>query len=137
MTDATVRGHLELLALSALAASPGHGYALLSRLGDLCGDSFELTEGALYPVLHKLEDAGFVQSRWDESGSRRRRVYEITAEGRRELSDRVTRWQMVRDAVDSVIDAASAAAKRSLPRTPAPPSSAAPNSLANPAWERP
>lgn len=107
-TEATVRGHLELLALAALSESPGHGYALLSRLGDLCGDSFELTEGALYPVLHKLEDAGSIRSRWDESGSRRRRVYAITAEGRRELSERVSRWQTVRDSVDSVIAATSA-----------------------------
>lgn len=122
--DATVRGHLELLALAALSQSPDHGYALLARLSDLCGDSFELTEGALYPVLHKLEDAGRIRSRWDESGSRRRRVYEITADGRRELSERVSRWQMVRNAVDSVIDATSAAARSGLPKPPIGPTTA-------------
>lgn len=105
--DTTVRGHLELLTLAVLSESPGHGYALLGRLTQLCGDSFELTEGALYPVLHKLEDAGCIRSHWDHSRSRRRRVYELTNEGRRELADRVSRWQLVRNAVDAVVDAAA------------------------------
>lgn len=107
--DATVRGHLELLVLAVLSESPGHGYAILGRLTELCGDSFELTEGALYAVLHKLEDAGCVRSDWDDSGSRRRRVYELSREGRHDLARRVGRWQMVRDAVDTVIDASGVA----------------------------
>jgi DNA-binding PadR family transcriptional regulator len=89
--------------LAALATGPSHGYALLTSLQAMTGHAFDLTEGALYPVLHKLEDAAAVRSAWDHDSGRRRRVYELTTAGRRELEQRAGRWAVVRDAVDSVL----------------------------------
>jgi DNA-binding PadR family transcriptional regulator len=64
-----------------------------------------LAEGSLYPVLHKLEHAGLVQSAWDRESGRRRRIYRITRTGQRELEQRSRRWRVVRDAVDAVLSA--------------------------------
>jgi PadR family transcriptional regulator PadR len=104
-TESSVRGHLELLVLAALSSSPSHGYALIESLLRLSGGAFELAEGSLYPVLHKLEHAGLVRSAWDREIGRRRRIYRITRAGRRELEQRSRRWRVVRDAVDAVLSA--------------------------------
>jgi PadR family transcriptional regulator, regulatory protein PadR len=105
--ESSVRGHLELLLLASLSATPSHGYALIESLQILSGGAFELAEGSLYPVLHKLEHVGLVRSAWDRESGRRRRVYRITGAGRRELEERSRRWRVIRDAVDSVLSAAA------------------------------
>jgi PadR family transcriptional regulator, regulatory protein PadR len=101
--ESSVRGHLELLVLASLSGAPSHGYALIESLERLSGGAFELAEGSLYPVLHKLEHAGLVRSAWDRERGRRRRIYRITRTGRRELEVRSRRWRVIRDAVDSVL----------------------------------
>jgi DNA-binding PadR family transcriptional regulator len=105
--ETSVRGHLELLVLAALSAGPSHGYALIESLQHLSGGAFDLAEGSLYPVLHKLEHAGLVRSRWDRESGRRRRIYWITNAGQRELEERSRRWRVIRDAVDAVLSAVS------------------------------
>jgi PadR family transcriptional regulator len=114
-TESSVRGHLELLVLASLSSAPSHGYALIESLERLSGGAFELAEGSLYPVLHKLEHAGLVRSSWDRESGRRRRIYRITGFGRRELDERSRRWRAIRDAVDAVLtaDAGDAASKQS------------------------
>ena len=101
--ESRVRGHLELLVLASLSAAPSHGYALIESLQRLSGGAFELAEGSLYPVLHKLEHAGLVRSGWDRESGRRRRIYRITRAGRGELEERSRRWRAIRDAVDAVL----------------------------------
>jgi PadR family transcriptional regulator, regulatory protein PadR len=103
--ETSVRGHLELLVLASLSAGPSHGYALIESLQQLSGGAFDLAEGSLYPVLHKLEHAGLVRSRWDRESGRRRRIYRITNAGQRELEERSRRWRVIRDAVDAVLSA--------------------------------
>jgi PadR family transcriptional regulator PadR len=103
--DSSVRGHLELLVLASLSAAPNHGYALIEALQQLSGGTFELAEGSLYPVLHKLEHAGLVRSSWDRETGRRRRIYRITKAGQQELEERSRRWRAIRDAVDAVLSA--------------------------------
>jgi PadR family transcriptional regulator PadR len=116
-TESSVRGHLELLVLASLSSAPSHGYALIEFLERLSGGAFELAEGSLYPVLHKLEHAGLVRSSWDRESGRRRRIYRITSSGRRELDERSRRWRAIRDAVDAVLtsvaDTRGAAGKQS------------------------
>jgi DNA-binding PadR family transcriptional regulator len=107
--ESSVRGHLELLVLASLSSAPSHGYALIESLQRLSGGAFELAEGSLYPVLHKLEHAGLVRSSWDRQSGRRRRIYQITRSGRRELVDRSRRWRVIRDAVDAVLAPVAAA----------------------------
>jgi DNA-binding PadR family transcriptional regulator len=65
---------------------------------------FDLPEGTLYPALHRLEDSGLVNSRWTEESGRRRRVYQLTAKGRRSLSRRQMEWRAFARAVDGVVE---------------------------------
>ena len=60
-----LRGHLDLLLLATLARTgPSHGYALITALRDNSSGTFDLPEGTVYPVLHRLELAGLLGSRW-------------------------------------------------------------------------
>ena len=79
-----VKGHLDLLLLATLTQTgPAHGYAVIAALREHSGGAFDLPEGTVYPALHRLEQAGLIASHWDESAPRRRRVYALTAGGRR------------------------------------------------------
>ena len=98
-----LRGHLDRLLLAVLCDGPGHGYELAQRLGRRSGDAFAVPEGSLYPALHRLEGAGFVRSKWDESSGRRRRVYSLTTGGRRQLQGWKTEWVAFSGAVDLVL----------------------------------
>ena len=65
--------------------------------------AFELAEGTLYPVLHRLEADGLLASSWSEAAGRRRRVYRLTRNGRRALARRREEWSSFVRAVDSVL----------------------------------
>ena len=62
MNRERLKGHLDLLLLSVLAARPAHGYAVITPLRDRSDGAFELPEGTVYPALHRLEDAGLLAS---------------------------------------------------------------------------
>ncbi len=98
-----LKGHLDLLLLAVLAAGPAHGYALIAGLRDRSGGAFDLPEGTVYPALHRLEEAGLVASRWSVEQGRRRRVYAVTAAGRRALVEQQLGWDRFRDAVQTVL----------------------------------
>jgi PadR family transcriptional regulator, regulatory protein PadR len=96
-----LKGHLDLLLLSVLAAEPLHGYAVIEELRRRGG--FELPEGTVYPALHRLEAGGLVTSRWSRDSGRRRRVYSVTRTGRRELARRREEWRTFTGAVGAVV----------------------------------
>ena len=73
MNRERLKGNLDLLLLSVLAAGPAHGYAIISALRDRSGGTFDLPEGTVYPALHRLEDAGLLASSWADAEGRRRR----------------------------------------------------------------
>ncbi len=102
MSQDAVRGHLDGLVLAVLTSGPAHGYALIELLRERSGGFFELPEGSVYPALHRLERAGLVESGWSEAGGRRRRVYELTARGRRAVADRRRDWRSFAAAVDAI-----------------------------------
>lgn len=82
--------------LSVLARGESYGYAIMQRMHDLSNGEIAWKDGTLYPVLHRLEDAGFVTSRWGESDSgRRRKYYAITAKGRSALEEEKQQWLRV------------------------------------------
>jgi len=84
------------LVLAILAEGDSYGYAILKRVRELSGGQMEWTDGMLYPVLHRLERAGLVQSRWEETPSgRRRKYYRVTEAGRAQLSDERRQWRTV------------------------------------------
>ncbi len=106
MKGELLKGHLELLILSALAAGPGHGYAIIRAIRERSQGEIELLEGSIYPALHRLEAAALVSSAWVESSGRRRRVYTLTAKGRRSLGEQARDWHAFERALNLVIEGA-------------------------------
>lgn len=88
-----MRGSLDLMVLSCLTDGTKYGYLIQQRLRDASEELVDLKAGTLYPILHKLESAKLVKSRWDESTGRRRKWYELTAAGKKQLTKRVAEWQ--------------------------------------------
>src|SRR4030095_13002508 len=88
MEGEMLKGHLDMIVLAVLAPGPAHGYAVIEEIKRRSGGAFDLPEGTVYPVLHRLEQAGLLEGRWvtAESG-RRRRVYTLTKRGTRELRE--------------------------------------------------
>ncbi len=84
------------LVLAILAEGDSYGYAILKRVRELSGGALEWTDGMLYPVLHRLDRSGLIESRWAKSESgRRRKYYRITKAGRGQLADERRQWQTV------------------------------------------
>lgn len=98
-----VKGHLDLLLLSILNRSPGHGYAVITAVRELSDGTLELTEGAVYPALHRLEDAGLLAGVWDPTSGRRRRVYRLTEDGARALEDERRGWRTLVSSIEAVL----------------------------------
>lgn len=86
------------LILTILKRGESYGYQIIQDVKELSGGSLEWSDGMLYPVLHKLEKDGLVQSRWEVSDEgRRRKYYSITGEGREELSSAKSEWMSVHE----------------------------------------
>jgi PadR family transcriptional regulator len=103
MEGEMLKGHLDMIVLAALAAGPAHGYAVIEEIRRRSGGAFELPEGTVYPVLHRLEEGGLLSGRWvvAESG-RRRRVYALTKRGERALSEQRDVWGRFTAAIDGL-----------------------------------
>lgn len=82
MKGDALKGHLDLLILAVLEEGPLHGYAVIERLRERSDSAFDLPEGTVYPVLHRLATAGLLDGEWTEVSGRRRRVYRLTEKGR-------------------------------------------------------
>lgn len=88
-----LRGHLDLMLLATLLRiGPAHGYRLITALRMNSHGAFDLPEGTVYPALHRLERAGAVTSSWDTSFPRKRRIYDLTEDGRATLAIRQSEW---------------------------------------------
>jgi DNA-binding PadR family transcriptional regulator len=88
------------IVLGILSEGESYGYAILRRINELSGGELDWTEGLLYPLLHRLERLGFVESSWQSvTGERRRKYYRITNKGVAELADQRRQWDTVTDAL--------------------------------------
>ncbi len=103
MRGEVLRGHLDLLILAALEGEPGHGYLIVERIKERSAGVFGLGEGTVYPALHRIERSGLLTSSWSTVEGRRRRVYRLTARGRRELGARRSEWGVFTRAVEAVV----------------------------------
>jgi DNA-binding PadR family transcriptional regulator len=103
MRAESLKGHLDALILSVLAGGPLHGYAVIEELKRRSSGALSLPEGTVYPALHRLEAAGLLSSAWSQGEGRRRRVYQLTRRGRRELGLRRTEWHDFARAVEAVL----------------------------------
>jgi PadR family transcriptional regulator, regulatory protein PadR len=106
MRAETLKGHLDGILLAVLEPGPRHGYAIMEALRLRSGGQLDLPTGTLYPALHRLERAGLVQARWSADSGRRRRVYQLTAAGRRALDTERSSWRDFSAAVTSLLQPA-------------------------------
>jgi PadR family transcriptional regulator PadR len=103
MRAETLKGHLDALILAVLADEPLHGYAVIEKLRLRSDGAFDLAEGTLYPVLHRLEAEGLLSSAWSAASGRRRRVYRLTRRGRSALDRGRAEWAGFAAAVEAVL----------------------------------
>jgi PadR family transcriptional regulator, regulatory protein PadR len=103
MNRERLKGNLDLLLLSVLAAGPEHGYAIISALRDRSDGTFDLPEGTIYPALHRLEDSGLLASSWADAHGRRRRVYGLTERGAAALAAEQAEWRRFAVGVQAVV----------------------------------
>jgi len=109
------------LVLAILAEGESYGYALLKRVRELSEGELEWTDGMLYPVLHRLERSGLIESRWESAESgRRRKYYRITKAGREQLNDERRQWRTVDQALDKIWKVMAESASSSGNPTPLP-----------------
>lgn len=88
------------LVLSILSEGESYGYAIIKRVDELSDGELKWTDGMLYPVLHRLERNGSVQSSWGKSETgRRRKYYRLTDKGLEELASQRKQWQVVQSAL--------------------------------------
>jgi len=99
-----VQGTLELLLLKILALQPLHGVAISDRLRQVSGDRLHVSDGSLYPALHKLEQHGWISATWQNSDrGRRAKFYELTRSGRRQLARERASWERLSEAISAVV----------------------------------
>jgi PadR family transcriptional regulator, regulatory protein PadR len=99
-----VQGTLDLLILKILALEPQHGWAISLRLRQVSGDVLQVSDGSLYPALHKLEQEGWITAEWKPTeNNRRAKFYTLTRPGRRHLERESRNWQRLSAAISGVV----------------------------------
>ena len=99
-----VQGTLDLLLLKILALEPMHGWAISLRLKQISGDVLQVSEGSLYPALHKLEQEGWITAEWKQTeNNRRAKFYSLTRLGKKQLESETANWQRLSDAISHVV----------------------------------
>jgi PadR family transcriptional regulator, regulatory protein PadR len=99
-----VQGTLDLLILKILDLQPLHGWALSQRLKQVSGEVLQVSDGSLYPALHKLEQQGWIQAEWKPTeNNRRAKFYSLTRLGHRHLEREAANWERVSTAISSVV----------------------------------
>ncbi len=99
-----LQGTLDLLLLKILALEPLHGWAIGQRLKQVSRDVLQVSDGSLYPALHKLETQGFIRSEWRPSeNNRRAKFYSLTRPGRRRLEQETADWERLSAAISTVV----------------------------------
>jgi PadR family transcriptional regulator PadR len=99
-----VQGTLDLLILKILALEPLNGWSVGQRLKQLSSEVLQVSEGSLYPALHKLEQEGWITAEWRPSeNNRRAKFYSLTRPGRRQLERETENWRRLSQAITAVV----------------------------------
>ena len=99
-----VQGTLDLLLLKILALEPLHGWAISLRLKSVSGDVLQVSEGSLYPALHKLEQEGWITAEWKQTeNNRRAKFYSLTRLGSGHLEREAANWERLSAAITGVV----------------------------------
>ena len=101
-----LQGTLDLLILKALSAGELHGLAVSRRIQQITEGTFQVQPGSLFPALHRLEEAGWLDSRWQPSeNNRRAKYYELTKAGKRQLGEEMASWNAIALAIARALEA--------------------------------
>lgn len=106
MKQDALRGHLDGLVLAVLERGPLHGYGVVEALRWRSGGAVDVPTGTVYPTLYRLERSRLVSSKWGTVASRRRRIYQLTAAGRRALGRERASWQEFSGVITTVLQGA-------------------------------
>ncbi len=99
-----IQGTLDVLILKILALEPLHGWAISERLKQVSGEVLQVSDGSLYPALHKLEQEGWIRSEWKPSeNNRKAKFYSLTRPGRRKLNQEASDWDRLSSAISQVL----------------------------------
>lgn len=103
MDSRLLSGTVEMLILDVISHHSTYGYEIAQRVLGRSRGYFQLTEGSLYPALHRLERQRLVSSYWDEVAGRRRKYYRLTPAGKNALADKRDEWTEFARGVNSVL----------------------------------
>jgi PadR family transcriptional regulator, regulatory protein PadR len=99
-----IQGTLDLLILKTISLEPRHGWAIAKRIEQVSNEALQITQGALYPALHRLEHQGWIRAKWRTSETgREAKFYELTRTGRVQLEKELAQWERLSSAVGLVI----------------------------------
>ncbi len=102
-----LQGTLDVLVLKTLELGPMHGWGIAQRIQQVSDSVLQVNQGSLYPALYRLEEHGFIQSKWGASeNNRQAKYYELTARGRKQLAAETENWQRLSLAVGRVLGTA-------------------------------
>ena len=99
-----VKGNAVVMILSCLARAPMHGYRIAKEIRQESDDYFVMGEGTLYPHLHRMEQDGWIEGRWETApDGRERKSYRITERGTKELARKLEEWRKFQEKVNRVL----------------------------------
>jgi len=99
-----IQGTLDLLILKTISIEPKHGWAIAKRIEQVSSEVLQVSQGALYPALHRLEQQGWIRADWRESDTgREAKFYSLTRAGRTQLEKELAQWERLSNAVGLVI----------------------------------
>ena len=99
-----VQGTLDLLILTMVAIEPMNGWMITQRLKLTSNDVLQVSDGSLYPALHKLEQSGWITAEWRQSeNNRRAKFYALTRLGRKALNKEAANWARLSTAISGVV----------------------------------
>ena len=102
-----LQGTLDMLVLRALQLAPMHGWGITERIEQWSEEVLCVGQGTLYPALYRLERQGLITSDWQTTeNNRRARYYQLTATGRKHLTQEIKDWQRMSRAINLVLEAA-------------------------------
>ncbi len=112
MANATdlIHGTLDVMILNTISLEPQHGWAIAKRIQQVSNEVLQITQGALYPALHRLEQQGWIRSEWKRSDNDRdAKYYTLTRAGRTQLQRELAQWERLSNAVGLVLKMARGA----------------------------
>ena len=104
--ETLLQGTLDLLILKSLSAGELHGLGVSRRIEQITRGTFAVQPGSLFPALHRLEEAGWLESAWEASeNNRRAKYYRLTKAGRRQLGEEAAHWNKIALAIAQALEA--------------------------------